>query len=776
MLWHNGQWVSGEQVPHNLPAERDSFVGRAQDLLVLAQRFDAGARLITLHGPGGMGKTRLALRYAWGWRGSFPGGLWFCDLAQARSLDGVLQAVASGLDVPLGGDPAGQLGRAIAGRDRCLVILDNFEQVTKHAADTLGRWLDAAPAAHFVVTSREVLGLVGEQALGLDALAEADAVALFCQRALAARAHYAPTAADQGLVRQLVEMLDGMPLAIELAAPRIRTMTLPELLARMDDRFRLLAARGGRPDRQATLQATLDWSWDLLSPDEQRTLPQLSVFEGGFDGAAAQAVVQLDAGDTSSWLPDVLQGLVEKSLVRTLTPGRFGLMRSVQEFAANRLLQGPDGGPLAGAARRHRKHFASLDEVAAVAHRCVELDNLVRACRSAVAAGDAEEAAACLALAWAALRLTGPFRVAVDLADEVRAMPALPSHSAVAVDWVAGSALWTLGDHAPAQRVLERGLAALPQPPDDAALAARLHGALGDVAAARGDHAEAQRLLFQAQQYADAAKHPPTSCRVLNASGSLAEQQGRLDEARACYLAAMQIATAAGDERWCGGLLGNLAALYFAEGRLDEAQTTYTRALMLSDKTGDKRFAGNAHCNLGLILHEQGLYAEAEAELTKSLDTARMLGHRHLEYTVLCNLGLVLEATGRLAQACTQYEAAVAGAQTHGYVRSESQFRTCLGLALARAGLADQAQTCLLRGLALSRQAEDRLNETLALCAMAEAELLRGEATRAQTAWADASKAASASDLVSLPDLVRRLGAVGTLISQAMHEGNLTDT
>ena len=764
VLWHNGQWVSGEQVPHNLPAERDSFVGRAQDLQGLAERFDGDARLVTLHGPGGMGKTRLALRYAWAWRGSFPGGLWFCDLAQARSLDGVLQAVASGLDVPLGKDPVVQLGRAIAGRGHCLVILDNFEQVAGHASETLGHWLDAAPAACFVVSSREVLGLVGEQTLGLEALQEADAAALFHQRALAARADYAPTLADRALVHQLVNLLDGLPLAIELAAPRIRAMTPQQLLARMDQRFRLLAARSGRPERHATLQATLDWSWDLLSHSEQCTLAQLSVFDGGFDGPAAQAVVTLEADALATWLPDVLQALIEKSLLRGLAGQRFGLMRSVQDFAAARLLQWPANSPQAQAARRHCTYFAALDEGAAVAHRCIELDNLVRACRSAVAAGQADEASACLALAWAALRLTGPFRVAVNLADEVRAMPTLKGRASATADWVAGAALWTLGDYVQSQQVLERGLRALPQP-HDVLLSARLQVALADVAAARGEHALAQGFLDEACRLAQQTGHAPTLCRSLNANGSLAEQQGRLDEARQHYEAALHIATLAGDAHWCGGLLGNLGALHFAQGRLPQAQAAYEQALALAERIADRRWAGNALCNLGLIHHEFGRSEEAEAALNQSLESARVMGHRHLEYTVQCNLGLVLEARGELAAACEKYATAVAGARALGAARSESQFRCCLGLALARTGQFVAASECLQRALTMSHHSDDKLNESLALCALAEVEHLRGERNSAHAHWLAAGKVASTSKLESLPELARRLATVGALLA-----------
>jgi class 3 adenylate cyclase len=259
-------WLPVREIARRLPGERDAFVGRHEQLADLTARFAGGARLVSLLGMGGSGKTRLALRFAWANLADFPGGVWFCDLAPARSLDGIVRAVADALDVPLGkDDPVAQLGSAIAGRGTCLVIMDNFEQVSRHSYDTLGAWLDRAPAARFLVTTREVLGLPGEQTIALPPLAPRDAAALFTLRAQAARENFQPGADDDAAIAELSRLLDGLPLAIELAAARVRAMAPRALLARVSERFKLLASAGGRRDRQATLRATLDWSWDLRS-------------------------------------------------------------------------------------------------------------------------------------------------------------------------------------------------------------------------------------------------------------------------------------------------------------------------------------------------------------------------------------------------------------------------------------------------------------------------------------------------------------------------------
>lgn len=309
-----GLWLPLRQLPHSLRAERDAFVGRRRTLQALAQRFDAGARLVSLLGIGGGGKTRAATRYGWAWMGEYPGGVWFCDLAPARSIEGIASAVAQGLQIPLGPeDPVVQLGHAIAGRGPCLVILDNFEHLARHAEATLGRWLDRAMDARFLVTTRGVLGITGEETLALAPMQPDDAQALFLRRAEAARRDFKPGPEDAEAIATLVGLLDGLPLAIELAAARTRTLAPRALLARMSERFKLLASSGGRLDRQATLRATFDWSWGLLPTAEKAALAQLSVFEGGFTLEAAEAVIDFSALEDPPWTLDVLQALVDKA-------------------------------------------------------------------------------------------------------------------------------------------------------------------------------------------------------------------------------------------------------------------------------------------------------------------------------------------------------------------------------------------------------------------------------------------------------------------------------
>ena len=222
----SGERTSAAALPkHALPAERDAFVGRETELADLRRLLDEGHRHVSVLGLGGAGKTRLVLQCARASLARFPGGAWFCDLSAARSIEGIASAVALALDVPLGkDDPVQQLGHVMASRGRCLVVLDNFEQVAEHSDDTLGRWLDRAADATFVVTTREVLGLPGEKILSLDPLAQRDAEELFVVRAKAVRHGFAPDENGRRDIAALVEELDRLPLAVELAAARTRVM------------------------------------------------------------------------------------------------------------------------------------------------------------------------------------------------------------------------------------------------------------------------------------------------------------------------------------------------------------------------------------------------------------------------------------------------------------------------------------------------------------------------------------------------------------------------
>ena len=760
-------WQPVREVRHSLPAERDSFVGRQEPLQWLAGKFADGARLVSVLGMGGTGKTRLVTRFAWTVLGDYPGGVWFCDIAQARTVDGIHIAVAQGLDVPLGrGDPLVQLAYAIAGRGHCLVILDNFEQVARHAEATVGQWLDRAPEAAFLVTTREVLGIVGEETLALAPLPMDEAAALFIRRAESVQQGYRPDHGDSLAIGQLVKSLDGLPLAIELAAARVRLMPPKVLLARMHERFDLLLVRTGRRDRQSTLRAAFDWSWELLSEPEREGLAQLSVFRGGFDLASAAAVIELTASPRRPSIIDLLQWLVEKSFVRQVTGGRFDLLESVREYAAEHLktpgrFNGSGSDARVAAERRHGRFFASLGPKHAIENACAELDNLVIACRRATQRGDASIAAEALNGAWSVLRLRGPFRVGIELAEAVRSIDQLDGRARIQTELVSGWALQFCGMAAQARQHLEAALSGARQLGDREVEGRALHP-LAALTAQAGQIDEAAAVYRAALAAALNSRDRSLECAVRNGLGSFNEAIGQIDEAKVHYDAALICSREACDRRWEGGTAGNLAGWYASQGRAPEARSLYAQSIAIAIELGDRPWEANARCNLGLLHYGEGLFIDAKQELEASLQAARELGHARLLSIVQCNLGLLAEALKEPDAALAYHEAALELARGLGDRRSEGQFLGYLGLLHARQGRDELARACLGTGEALLRAVSDRLSLGILLCGRAEAWQLAGDPGAASAALLEARRIAGELDKVPADsEFGRALGTVG---------------
>ncbi len=637
-------WLPRRAIKHSLPAASNSFVGRAKVLRQVMERLEAGVRFVSLVGIGGTGKTRLAQRIGWLTLGDYPGGVWFCDLSEARSLEGVLHAVAIGLDVPLGRlDPLVQLGSAIHGRGRCLVIFDNFEQVAKFSRSTLAPWLDRAAEAQFVVTTREVLGLPGELVISLDPMDFDDGKSLFLDRAIAARSDLLLDAEDQLAIGKLVALLDGLPLAIELAAARVRLWSPRLLLARMKDRFKLLAARTGRPDRQSTLRATLDWSWDLLSPLEQMAFAQLSVFRGGFTLDAVDEVLAFGDAHVDCWKADLVQALLEKSLVRSTGNARFDMLLSVREYAESRWLGSLDAAATPDdALTRHCRYFSNLTERQAIANGCADLENVVVACQRAAANGEFKLASRALVNAWSGLRMTGPFQIGVDLARAVRSAFPGAQFAMPEVDWAEGNALSCLGDIPGALARFDQGLKTARSTGTWEAQG-RILWSLGEahIYAQGGD---AGSELSEALACAERAGERDLQMKVLSSRGVLSARLGQTHAAEEAYRQALDIARATDDSRRQGGLLGNLGILLYERGLHAEARANYEEALELVSRARDRQWEGNTRCNLGLLLYECDAFAEARVQLDLALQTAREIGDARLECIALCNLGLIAEA------------------------------------------------------------------------------------------------------------------------------------
>ena len=769
-------WLPVREIRHSLPAEGDAFVGRVDALAELARQIQSGARLISVLGIGGTGKTRMVTRYGRSWLGEFPGGVWFCDLAPARGVEGIASAVAQGLDVPLGrDDPVVQLGHAIAGRGPCLVILDNFEQVARHATRTLGHWLARASQARFVVTTREVLGLAGEVILALPPLPPADGAALFVQRAQAAQPDFQPNAPHEATIAQLVALLDGLPLAIELAAARVRVMPPRMLLARMNERFKLLASRGGRLDRQSTLRAAFDWSWDLLPLPEKAALAQLSVFEGGFTLEAAEAVVDLSAWDDAPWAVDAVQALVDKSFVRSRSDGRFDLLVSVQAYAAEHLqaagrYAGSGPGALASAHGRHVAWFAALGPVRAAEGRCADLDNLETACRRAVALGDGDLAAGALEGAWAALNMRGPFETGIALAASVCAMPGLNQSATAQARLVLANALVACGRSEPAHALYDEALACA-RAAGDRYREGRVAFQLGALHEGEGRMEEARARYVAAMQVAQELGDQRLECWAINGLGKLAVVGGHTHEALSHFERALALARSAEDRHMQGNLLGNLGKLQMEVGHTDEAQARCAEALAIARDFGSRRLEGNMLCNLGMLHIVLDRPAESEAASKAALVVARELGNLRLESIILCNLGMVIERQGRSDEAQAQFEAAVAIARTLGDPIAEGQFLGYLGLLHARQGRHDDARRCLESGQSLLHAASDAFGLGVLLTSRAEAHHLAGDGAAATASLAAAATIAAEVGAGAASEIGLALARVSAQIGPANTRG-----
>ena len=333
------------------PAELTRFIGRDAERDLLAGALRDG-RLVTLHGPGGAGKTRLAVEVARA-AGSFPSGRVFIDLVPVRE-GHVAQAVAAALGASeRPGDPLEDAVAARLGDSRSLLVLDNCEHVIDAAADLAERLLSACPGVRILATSRERLGVRGERTVRLAPLPLAsDAEILFAGRASVADPGFA---ADPMTVAEICARLDGLPLAIELAAVRTAALGADGVLAGLDDRLRLVAGGRGTDERHHSLRAVIGWSYDLLDDEERSFFRQLAVFAGTFALDAAVAVASVgDRGEVA----DLLGRLVDKSLVvhQRGEPGTWRLLDTVRAFAADRLRA---GGEEAQARQRHLAWFAA---------------------------------------------------------------------------------------------------------------------------------------------------------------------------------------------------------------------------------------------------------------------------------------------------------------------------------------------------------------------------------------------------------------------------------
>ena len=368
---------SRDVLPGNLPRQVTSFVGRQEELGQVAKEL-GDTPVVTLTGVGGVGKTRLALEVAAAVLPNYRDGGWLCELAGVRDVEAVPDAVVDvfGLD-PRPGMTATDLVLNFLRAKQLLLVLDNCEHLLKPIARLVSEIARECPGVRVLATSREGLGLAGERIVtvgslsipedteALVAVAASDAVRLFVDRATAVRAGFVLDAANAGAVAQICERLDGVPLAIELAAARVGMLTPLELAQRLDERFRILTgSERGAVERHQTLRAAIDWSYDLLDDRERTVFDRLSVFAGGFTLEAAEAVAAGEGIDPDAVF-DLLARLVARSLVESDTEGteaRYRLLETIRQYAQERLEASGDATRVRD---EHAHYYAAFGEIAA---------------------------------------------------------------------------------------------------------------------------------------------------------------------------------------------------------------------------------------------------------------------------------------------------------------------------------------------------------------------------------------------------------------------------
>ncbi len=672
----------------HLPTE---FVGREQELQRIARLVAQGRSLITLRGPAGVGKTRLAKQFVLTHMSSiaaaFQAGAWFCDLTEVRTVSGVAQAVMDVLplpdDIPVGAGAGGVVAETLGRLGSALIVLDNFEQVAEHTEATVGQWLNSLSNVQFIVTSRETLNLPGEQCVEVQPLPtpeansrgaalDSDAVQMFLDRTRGTQSEYEFPDSHVEPVCEIVRQLDGNPLSIELAAARMAIMSPSQILDRLADRFSLLKSANRSSDsRQTSLIGALDWSWELLNEWERSAFAQCAVFRQGFTLEAAESVVDLAGFEAAPDVIDALQSLRNKSMLR-VTPGpeqeraRFGMYESLRQFASQKLR---GNAAAEGAYDRHTDHFLDVGErwARAVERRgqrdaleslAAEKENLLAAFSRLLASNrshqQAEKVVRCALILDPLLYLRGP----TDLHDSILE---------TAIEFAAEAGLNSVGSC----RLI-------------ASRASNLR-ANGRVEEAVADYECALEL---AAEFDDAA----TRGLILSRLGFARSTQGDFERASRCYEEAEALLSEQQDESELGILHGRIGAKAYLTDDLVTAQARFEAALVAHKATGNQWYEAIVLCNLGLVHDRAGRFRDALETLTVALDLARSVGNPRTESVALGNLGHLYLDYGRHGLAEELLQGALDLHRAMGNERSSGIITSYLGLLEADRGNLESAR------------------------------------------------------------------------------------
>jgi len=599
-----------EAVPNNLPQQVTTFIGREREQEQVKAALKK-TRLLTLTGIGGMGKTRLSLQVAADVVSEYPDGVWFVELAPITDGNLVPQAVATVLGVK---EESGRtLTEALIAHARerqLLLVLDNCEHLVSACAELARQLLQAGPRVSILASSREPLNITGETIYtvpplsvpGLDASNATDsimrfeAVRLFVERAMAMQASFRHSDQHMPAIVEICRRLDGIPLALELAAARVRALSVEQIAARVNDRFRLLTTgdRTAQP-RQQTLRAMIDWSYDLLTERERTLLRRLAVFAGGWTLEEAERVGSGEGGEESEVL-DLLTELVDKSLVTIdAEGGRFGLLETVRQYSDERLSRAGEADATRG---RHLDCFVALAEAAR--SEIGGPDQAVWVKRI-----DRERENLLAAHAWC------------DHVPEGSALGLRLVHALHPYWFIRG--LLGLG-HRVALEALAR-----PATPSRALERSRALFEAGQLCGFMGRYNEAKPLLEESLAIARDLGDPVRIAKALQPLAMTVSGLGDLVAARRYVEEAVDLARALGDKHELATAVNGLAQLHRVEGSLDLAEPLYAQAIELAREIGDRETAAIGLLNIAMVSINRGTGERAYAALAEAVDSALAL-------------------------------------------------------------------------------------------------------------------------------------------------------
>ncbi|MFD0901824.1 BTAD domain-containing putative transcriptional regulator [Actinomadura sediminis] len=743
----------------NLPAVPSELVGRERDVEEVRERLDR-SRLVTLTGPGGVGKTSLALAVAAGAAGAHPDGVWLVEVGSCGGVPDLADSVAATLEIREGaagtGDPVERLAAALRGRN-LLLVLDNCERLVDAAATLVGRLLRDAAGLRVLATCREPLAVSGEavhavRPLPVPAPGTADpaalrrsaAVRLFVGRAADAAPGFALDARNAEAVATVCRRLDGLPLALELAAARVRALGVGELARRMDDRFRVLGGGGRRdaPARQRTLRAVIDWSWDLLDGPERTVLRRLAVHPDSCTLDAATVVCGEDDPAAGPDVLDVLARLVDRSLVVAAEgPGgtRYRLLESVAAYCVERLRE---AGDLEPARRRHAAYYTALAERAwpslhgpdqrrLLLRLDAEAANLRRALATAAECGDAGQAlrlANALSWPWFLRGRYGEAHRMLETALEVPAAAERDEHAAAraqAAAWRAGLALFTGGKREGTGIEAWRDMAAAGS---TEAARARAAWFLAHAHVHFGNLSVSRELAAEAMAGARAADDPWTLAAVLSTRAVHALFSGDLARVRRDGAESLRVFEELGD-RW-GRLAasGHLAALAGINGDYDEATRLHRDALHAAEDLGLWSDVSEHLAGLGRIALLRGDDAQAAELHERALRLAREQSDVGGQEYAAVGLGLLARRRHRLDDAERHLLPWLEWNRTLDADQGRALILAELGFVAELRGDAGRARVLHLEGLAAARRMGDPRAVALAVEGLAGALSLAGDA------------------------------------------------